>query len=209
MPPTAAPPAPTPPEPPKEPQQTAADRLLRAQAAELEALRARVQDLPDPDVLADWRAKAQQLDQLAAELPGWRQQLEQAHQSERDQLRDQLRQSAASLERARLEHDLQTEFLRSGGNLATFSTWLELYGSKHVQRTADGAFVGTENGQQIPISDVLNSQRDDALYGGFFHPRYGAGAGSRSSRDVAVNNTADLSKVKTRDLFTSAFTRSK
>jgi hypothetical protein len=209
MPPTAAPPAPTPPEPPKEPQQTASDRLLRAQAAELEALRARVQGLPDPDEMLSWRSKAQKFDQLAAELPGWREQLQAAHTQERDQLQQQLQQSTASLERARLEHDLQTEFLRSGGNLATFQTWLELYGSKHIQRAADGAFVGTENGQQIPISDVLNSQRDDALFGGFFHPRYGAGAGSRSSRDVAVNNTTDLSKVKTRDLFTSAFTRSK
>lgn len=201
--PTASPPKP-PEQPDDQPQQSAAEKLLRAQAAELEALRSRVQDLPDPDTLASWRSKAERFDSLAAELPQWRQQLASAHQQERDQLRQQLEQRDADLSREREHSQMQAAFLQAGGNPTHFPAWLELYGSKHV-RPGDNGLVSTENGETVALSELLNRQRSDALYGVLFHPRYGAGSGARGGRDTRVNHIADPNKTPTSQLFHQAF----
>ena len=201
MPPTATPAAP----PPQEPQQTTADRLLRAQAAELEALRSRVADLPDADVLADWRAKAQQFDALQADLPRWREQLQQEIGAERENLRQQVEQQQQALAAKEQQQQLQTQFLRSGGNPLHFAAWQERYGSKYVKQAEDGSYVSTENGQTIPLSELLDRQRSDALYGVLFHPRYGAGSGARNGKDGRIQSTVDLSKMRTGDLFKTAF----
>lgn len=203
MPPESPPPA----EPQDQPRETAADRLLRAQAAELEALRSRVQDLPDPDTLTEWRAKAQRFDELNAELPTWREQLQAAHQQEREQLQQQVSQHQAQVAAASLENELQREFLQAGGNPVHFSMWRELYGSKYAQRGEDGRIVCTENGQSMAIADVLNQQRRDPLFGVLFHPAYGTGSGARSGRDGRVVSTAGLQNMKTGDLFREAFSR--
>jgi hypothetical protein len=203
--PTASPP-PAAPEP-QEPQQSAADRLLRAQAAELEALRAQVKDLPDPDTLLAWRGKAEQFDALAADLPAWREQLQAAHQQERRQLQQQLQSRDAELQQQQQQHQLQTLFLQAGGNPLHFSAWLELYGSKFVQRTEDGQLVSNENGQIMPIADVLSAQSNDALYGVLFHPRYGAGSGGRMGKDARVTTVPDLNKMKTGEIFREAFAK--
>lgn len=196
----------TAPEPPEQPQQTAADRLLRAQAAELEALRARVADLPDPDALLEMRAKAEKFDALVADLPGWKEQLQAAHQQEQQALQQRLQEQEGELTRERLQSELQAQFLRAGGNPLHFSAWLELYGSKYVKPGEDGRMVSTENGQTIPLEDVLNNQRTDPLYGVLYHPRYGSGGGSRQGNvDGRVTTVNDLSKMKTSDLFKTAF----
>jgi hypothetical protein len=202
--PTASPP-PAAPEP--QPQQSAADRLLRAQAAELEALRAQIKDLPDPDQLLAWRGKAEQFDALAADLPNWKEQLQAAHQQERQQLQSQLQSRDAELQQQQQQHQLQTQFLQAGGNPLHFSAWLELYGSKFVQRTEDGQLVSNENGQIMPIADVLASQRSDALYGVLFHPRYGTGSGGRMGKDARVATIPDLNKMKTGEIFRQAFAK--
>jgi hypothetical protein len=204
MPPTATPAAP-PPQEPQEPQQTAADRLLRAQAAELEALRARVQDLPDPDLLADWRAKAQQFDALQADLPRWREQLQQEIGAERENLRQQVEHQQQALAAKEQQQQLQTQFLQSGGNPLHYHAWLELYGSKYVKQAEDGSYVSTENGQAVPLAELLDRQRSDALYGVLFHPRFGAGSGARNGKDGRIQSTVDLSKMRTGDLFKTAF----
>jgi hypothetical protein len=204
--PTASPPAPAPQEPP---QQTAADRLLRAQAAELEALRARVADMPDADTLMAWRSKAERLDALAADLPGWRAELQQQFGAERDKLAQQLQQRDADLERQRQQTELQTQFLQSGGNPLHFAAWQELYGSKYIKQAADGSYISTENGQSIPLGELLDRQRDDALYGVLFHPRYGSGSGARSGKDTRITNQPSLNNMKTGQLFTEAFSKRK
>jgi hypothetical protein len=207
MPPTATPPAPPPQEPPQEPQQTASDRLLRAQAAELEALRSRVADLPDPDVLADWRAKAQQFEALQADLPRWREQLQQEIGAERDTLRQQVEQQQQALTAQQQQQELQTQFLRAGGNPLHFAAWQELYGSKYVKQADDGSFVSTENGQTIPLGELLDRQRSDALFGVLFHPRYGAGAGANKMRDSRLTTAPNLNNLKTGQLFAEAFAK--
>jgi hypothetical protein len=201
--PTAAPP--TPPEKPDDqPQQSAADRLLRAQAAELEALRAQVQNLPDADTLSSWRSKAERFDALAADLPQWREQLSAAHQQEREALRQQLEQRDSDLSRQQLQSQIQTAFLQAGGNPLHFGAWMELYGSKFVKPGENG-LVSVENGQTVDLPELLNRQRNDALYGVLFHPQYGGGSGARSGRDVRVVNTADLSGKSTSQLFRENF----
>jgi len=196
-----------PPESP-EPQQTAADRLLRAQSAELEVLRSQMQAIPDPDTLTEWRAKAEKFDALSADLPAWKQQLQAAHQQEREQLQQQLNQHQTQITTISLESDLQREFLQAGGNPVHFSMWRELYGSKYSQRTEDGRIISTENGESVAIADVLSRQRVDPLFGVLFHAQYGTGSGARAGRsDARVSNTADLSNVKTSDLFKQAFSR--
>ena len=203
--PTAAPPAA--PEPSEQPQQSNAEKLLRAQAAELEALRARVADLPDQDTLLQWRSKAEKFDSLQADLPAWREQLQAAHQQERQQLQQQLQQRDADLDRQRQQTAMQTAFLQAGGNPLHFGAWMELYGSKYVQQADNGQLVSTENGQTIELSELLNRQRSDALYGVLFHPRYGSGSGARAGSSVSVTTVADLSKMKTSDLFRAGFTK--
>lgn len=187
------------------PRATAADRLLRAQAAELEALRSQMASLPDPDTLVQWRSKAEQFDSLAAELPTWREQLQSAHQQERQQLQQQIQQHEAHVAATTLESELQREFMAAGGNPVHFSMWRELYGSKYAQRSEDGSIVSIENGQPVPLADVLRAQRTDPLFGVLYHPQYGSGSGSRPARDVRVQNTADIQGMSKSQLFRSAF----
>lgn len=201
--PTASPPA------PDEPQPSAADRLLRAQSLELEALRSRVAGMPDPDELAAWRAKAERFDALQADLPRWKQELQQQFGAEREQLQEQLQQRDADLQRQRQQSDLQTQFLRSGGNPLHFAAWQELYGSKYVKQADDGSYVSTENGQTIPLAELLDRQRSDALYGVLFHPRYGAGSGARNGRDSRIETGNNLQNMKVGQLFKEAFGKSR
>lgn len=182
-----------------------AERLLRAQALELSALRERVAGMPDPDVLAAWRASHERLSELQADLPAWRQQLQAAHQQERQQLQQRLQEQEQALSAAQLRSELQTAFLQAGGNPAHFGAWLELYGSKYARRGDDGALAVSENGEPIALADALANQREDALYGAFFHPQFGSGSGARPGRDIRVTNGPDLQKMKTGDLFRTAF----
>jgi hypothetical protein len=207
MPPVSTPPQPA--EQPPEPQQTAADRLLRAQAAELETLRQRVQDLPDPDVLADWRAKAERFEALQADLPRWRDELQQQFSAERETLRQQVEQQEQALSAREQEQQLQRLFLEAGGSPVHFSAWQELYGSRYVKQAEDGSYVSTENGQTIPLAELLERQRSDALFGVLFRPRFGTGGGSHRMRDTRLFGAPDLSKMKTGQLFTEAFAKRK
>jgi hypothetical protein len=188
-----------------DPPQSSADRLLRAQAAELEALRQRVADVPDPDSLLEMRAKAEKFDQLQADLPNWQQQLQTAHQQERQTLEQRVQQQEADLQRTRLSGEMQAAFLQAGGNPQHFAAWQELYGSKYVKPGEDGALMVSENGQTMPLADVLANQRTDSLYGVLFHPRYGSGSGGRSGHDRRLHTVSDLQNVSTSDLFRQSF----
>lgn len=193
--------------PPEQQQQpSASERLLRAQAQELEILRDRLKDMPDPDEVIQWRSKAERLDQLQADLPAWRQQLQQAHQQEQQELQARLQQQEADLSRTRTDQELQRLFLESGGAATHWPMWQELAG-KNIRRAEDGSLVAMHNGQEVPAADLINAHRTDPLFGVLFHPRLGAGSGAQSGRwrDVHVTNSADLSKVSTSDLFHSAF----
>lgn len=183
-----------------EPDGNHSERLLRAQAAELAALRERVADLPDPDTLATWRASHERLSQLQADLPGWRQQLQQAHQAEQQRLQQTVEQQAQALTQAQLQQEMQAAFLQAGGNPLLQPVWQELAG-KRVSRSDDGSLQ--IDGQ--PLADALARHRSDPVLGVAFHPQYGAGAGAHSGRDVRVINQPDLSKMTTGQLFREAF----
>lgn len=181
-----------------------AERLLRAQAAELQALRERVADLPDPDTMAAWRASHERLTEMQASLPQWRERLQAAHQQEQQRLQQTVEQQQQALADAQLRSELQTAFLQSGGNPAFFDAWREL-GAKNITRADDGALM--INGQ--PLNDALTQQRMDQMLGMFYHPRYGAGSGAKPGKDGRVSNTANLHKMKTGELFRAAFGGSK
>ena len=179
-----------------------AERLLRAQAAELEALRARVADLPDPDTMASWRASHERLSELQADLPTWREQLQAAHQAERARLESTVQQQQQALADAALRSELQTAFLQGGGNGPHFDAWRELAG-KNITRGEDGALL--VNGK--PVSDALSEHRQDSIYGVFFHPRYGSGGGAKGGFDGRVSHGQDLHSLSTSEKFTAAFAR--
>lgn len=194
----------------EQPRETAADRLLRAQAAELEALRSRVQGLPDVDTLSAWRAKAERYDALAADLPSWKQQLQAAQQQERQELQQQLSQHQSQVAAVSMESDLQREFLQAGGNPLHFSMWRELYGAKYAKRSEDGQIISSENGKPVAIADILSRQRRDPLFGVLFYPAYGSGSGSRPGRsDARVTTAPNIQNMKTGDLFREAFSRNR
>lgn len=178
------------------------ERLLRAQAAELAALRERVADLPDPDTLTTWRASHERLQALQQDLPQWREQLQQAHQAEQARLQQTVEQQAQALTHAQLQQEVQREFLTAGGNAQLYDVWRELAG-KHASRGEDGTLQ--INGQ--PLSDALAGHRSDPVLAVAFHPRYGAGGGARSGMDGRVVNQPDLSKMSTSQLFRMGFVK--
>lgn len=177
-----------------------AESLLRAQAAELEALRSMVTGLPDAETLASWRASHERLSALQADLPSWRASLQAAHESERSQLQERLQQQQQALTEASLASDLQQAFAAAGGSAPHFAAWRTMAG-QNVARAEDGSI--TINGK--PVSDALNEHRSDAVYSVFFHPRYGSGGGSRGGFDGRVVNGPDLHKMSTSELFRVAF----
>lgn len=176
------------------------ERLLRAQAAELQALRERVADLPDADTLTQWRASHERLSQLQADLPAWRQQLQEAHQAEQERLQKTVAEQQQALTQAALQQEMQSAFTQAGGNVAFFDAWREL-GGKHVTRGEDGSLQ--INGK--PLSEALAGQREDQLLGVFYHPRYGSGGGSRGGIDARVNNAQDMHRMTTDQKFRAAF----
>lgn len=176
------------------------ERLLKAQAAELAALRERVTNMPDPDEMAVWRASHQQLQALQQDLPAWREQLQQAHAAEQARLQATVAEQQQALAHAALQQEMQAAFLQAGGNAALQPVWQELAG-KRVSRSDDGSLQ--IDGQ--PLADALASHRGDPVLGIAFYPRYGAGAGAHSGRDVRVTNQPDLSKMSTGQLFREAF----
>lgn len=178
------------------------ERLLKAQAAELAALRERVADLPDVDTLATWRASHERLSQLQADLPGWRAQLQEAHQAERQQLQQTVAEQQQALAQAQLQQEMQREFLTAGGQAQLFDVWREI-GAKGITRGDDGTLQ--INGK--PLAEALAGHRDDPVLGIAFHPRYGSGAGARSGVDGRVTTTRNLQGMSTGALFREAFVK--
>ena len=200
--------APTPkPQQEASPPESNAERLLRAQAVELQSLRSRVQDLPDPDALAEWRAKAERFDALAADLPTLRQQVADQFAAERQQLQQQAQVQEQRAQAADLRAEAQRVFLQGGGNPALWDSHWELYG-KHIKRDEQGQLVTLASGQAVPLQDVQQQLRTDPLHGHFFYPTMGSGSGARSSRDGRVVNRPDLLKMPKDQLWSQAFSRS-
>lgn len=183
---------PQPPRPPAEPadapaaeQQAApeashAERLYRAQSVELETLRRRLEDVPDPDTLATLRDKAQRFDELSSQLPQWKEQLAATFQAEQAALRQRAQEQEQQLEAARFETTASGEFARAGGRAEVWGEFRAMVGDR-LQRGEDGAVLldGQPFGQRFAelVGDPYG------ITASFARPAYGSGSGGRSARD--------------------------
>lgn len=194
--PAAPPAAPTPQDGPQEPQQepSAASRLLKAQAAELAALRRRVEGLPEPDQLEQLRAKAERFDALSQRLP----QLQ-------EQVAGLFQQQQAQAQQQRLSAAIATAFTAAGGLPSWAEAFAELHG-KAASFDANGQVVmAGADGNPEPIAQVLDRLRVDQQWAHTFRPQYGSGSGIAHQNDPRLAHGADLSRLSTRQKFDLAF----
>jgi len=62
-----------------------------------------------------------------------------------------------------------------------------------------------ETGKRVTPRQVFDKLRDDRTYGTLFKPRYGSGGGSRAGVTGRIDQTRDMAKVPTAQLFQEAF----
>lgn len=202
QPPAESPPEATPAAP--EQQETPEARLLKAQAVELAALRRRLADLPEPDALAEAMEKARRYDDLAQQLPQWRQQVADALQAEREQGRQQLDAQQEEIARIRTGQDAQRTFIEAGGRAEAWPVFAELM-LKNVRREDDGSLSYTASGAPVPLQQAMSSLQDDPVYGAFFGGRLGSGGGSRSTSNGRIRPVVDMASMSTEEKFRYAF----
>lgn len=197
---------PTPQEPAPAPEPT--DRVGRAMAAELEALRRQLASVPDADELQRLRDRAALADQITADLPAWREQLTAAVDQQRQEGDAALSQVQQDLARARIDQDVAAAFFANGGTEAGWQVLRESF-AKDVQRAEDGTLVvNTADGPQ-PLADALASLSDHPVYAAAFRARYGAGGGSRGNTTARAVPGVDVSRMTTDQRFKAAFGRNR
>ncbi len=196
--PTAGSPAPTPPADGQEPQQeaSATTRLLKAQAAELAALRRRVEGLPEPEQLAELKAKAERFDALSQRLPQLQQQMvgmfEQQQQAQQQQ---------------RLSAAIASAFTAAGGLPSWAEAFAELHGKAASFDGSGQVVMAGPDGNPVPIAQVLDRLRVDQQWSHTFRPSMGSGSGlgGPSPNDPRTAHGGDLSRLSTRQKFDLAF----
>ena len=190
----AAPPKPTPPEPEQQADTTAASRLLRAQSAELAALRKRLEGVPDPEDLAALRQKAERFDALSQTLP----QLQQ-------QVAGLFRQQQAAVDAQRLQTAISAAFVEAGGLPAWSAPFAELHVQKASLDSSGQVVMSGTDGTPKPIAQVLEQLRVDGQWSHTFKPMYGSGSGMTPAHDPRIAHGPDLSRLNTSQKFDLAF----
>jgi hypothetical protein len=175
-----------------------AEKLYRAQSVELEALRRQLESLPDADSLATFRAKAEQFDQLAGELPKWRESLAATFQGEQAALRQQLEAQQQQLSAKARETAALQSFIAAGGEPKHFAAFHQLI-ADHLQPGEDGQLLCNATGESQPLEKALKALSEDAgsIWPSFFRPAFGTGSGARPTvpqRPPMGNNFRNLSK---------------
>jgi hypothetical protein len=207
--PPASPAAPTTPEPAAAPagrEESHAEKLYRAQSVELESLRRQLEGVPDADSLAELKCKAERFDQLANELPSWREKLASTFEGETLALKAQLEQQQAQLTTAQRETEALKAFVASGGNARHWPELLRLLGD-HIQTDDSGVLVCTATGNPQPISEAFKAMADDtgSVLPAFWHPQFGTGSGGRSSVNVPPQRGTNFHSLSTADKFRAGF----
>lgn len=177
---------------------------MRAQAVELAALRRRLAEVPEPDVLVELQEKARRYDGLAQQLPQWRQQVADALETERSHGREQITAQQQEIARIRTQQDAQRTFIEAGGRAEAWPVLSELL-LRHVHRAEDGSLIYTANSAPVPLQEAMSSLQDDPVYGAFFAGKLGSGGGSRSASNGRVRPVVDMSKLSTEEKFRLAF----
>jgi len=170
---------------PQEPQQQApepshVERQYRAVSVELEALRRRLEDVPDPEALAAIQEKARRFDELSQQLPQWQQQLQASFEAEQLALRQRAEQREAELASARFEAAAAAAFSKADGRSELWAEFHRIV-SDRLERDDDGEIL--LDGQ--PFGERFEQLAADPgnIMSSFRRPRFGSGSGGRSSRD--------------------------
>ena len=146
---------------------------------------------------------------------------ERKYQEQLNRLTSELQSKATAAEREALRIKVEREFLASKGlteasaidGRTPFDYIWQLYGSSFAEDKsglylvdADGSpALDPETGKRITPREQFAKLRKDPVHGMHFQPEFGAGSGSRSSRDGRLSTATDLSKMPTKTMFSEAF----
>jgi hypothetical protein len=215
-----------------EPQDTADDiaKLRKALEAErnlkrqLESQLKQVQQV-DPRLVEEARAKADAAEQqrlmVEQQTTTRLQEQERKYQEQLARITSDLQARTIEAERNALRVKTEREFLAAKGLVEAstidgrtpFDYIWQLYGSDFAE-DKNGLFLADpdgsprldpETGKRITPSEFFAKLRKDPVHGMHFQPEYGSGGGSRAGRDGRVNNSEDLAKVPTGQLFRDSF----
>ena len=215
-----------------EPQDTADDiaKLRKALEAErnlkrqLESQLKQVQQV-DPRLVEEARAKAEAAEQqrlmVEQQTTTRLQEQERKYQEQLARITSDLQARTIEAERNALRVKTEREFLAAKGLVEAstidgrtpFDYIWQLYGSDFAE-DKNGLFLADpdgsprldpETGKRITPSEFFAKLRKDPVHGMHFQPEYGSGGGSRAGRDGRVNNSEDLAKVPTGQLFRDSF----
>jgi hypothetical protein len=180
--------------------------MFRALSVEADALRRQLESVPDADSLAELKEKAARFDQLAGELPTWRERLQSSFQAEQQALRQQVEQQQQELSAKQKETAAMKTFLASGGHGEHWNEFHRLI-RDHLQPGEDGELLCTVTGESQPLEKALKALANDAgsIWPSFFRPAFGSGSGGRSvvgGRSAAGPNLQGMSKA---DKFRAGF----
>lgn len=205
-----------------------AERDLRrqeaARAAQLDAQLREVGQV-DPKLLDEARQRAREADQqrqmIEQQTTIRLQDQERKYAEQLERITGELQQQKTAAEREALRIKTEREFLAAKGlqeassidGRTPFDYIWQLYGNQFAEDRnglylvdADGSpRLDEETGKRITPAEFFVKLRKDAVHGMHFQPEYGSGSGARSGRDGRVNNSADLSKVPTGQLFRDSF----
>lgn len=200
------------------------NRQNAARAAQLEAQLKEVGQV-NPQLLAEAQAKADaaehQRQLLEQQVNSRLAEQERKYQEQLARLTGELQSKATAAEREALRVKAEREFLASKGmtdaseidGRTPFDYIWTLFGSSYAEDKnglyildADGTpALDAETGKRVTLREHFAKLRRDPVHGMHFQPEYGSGSGARGGRDGRVNNTADLSKVPTSQLFRDSF----
>lgn len=202
------------------------NRQNAARAAQLEAQLKEVGQV-NPQLLAEAQAKADaaehQRQLLEQQINSRLADQERKYQEQLAKLTGELQSKATAAEREALRVKAEREFLASKGSTdaseidgrTPFDYIWQVFGTSYAEDKnglylldADGSpALDPETGKRITLREHFAKLRKDPVHGIHFQPEYGSGGGARVGRDGRVNNTTDLSKVPTGQLFKDAFAR--
>ena len=146
---------------------------------------------------------------------------ERKFQEQLSKVTTEMQSARAAAEREALRVKTEREFLASKGlteassidGRTPFDYIWQLFGSS-IAEDKNGLYVvdsdgdpvmDEESGKRVTAREYFAKLRKDAVHGIHFQPEFGSGGGARGGRDGRVNNTADLSKVPTGQLFRENF----
>jgi hypothetical protein len=204
------------------------NRTNAARAAQLDAQLREVGQV-DPKLLAEAQAKAEAAEQqrllLQQQIDSRLAEQQRKYDEQLAKLTSELQNKATAAEREALRVKAEREFLAAKGltdaseidGRTPFDYIWQLFGVQYAE-DKNGLYIldsdGTpaldpETGKRITLREHFAKLRKDPVHGMHFQPEYGSGSGARGGRDGRINNTADLSKVPTGQLFADAFGRRK